>query len=181
MLLPPHLSKVPGPVLDGIETWFGAWQVSPARPAPHQVPPQPGHSVGGRRRLPGAIGELRARRGTVRNRRVSRRAQCGARGHPAQHWRRSPRRAPQTLRSARARVGVSWPLRPSLRPRWHRRQRAFTDGTGANTPYPEQMLDDAREAIALVRKEAPGRQVILAGLCSGGWLAFQAARHGSRR
>ncbi len=39
------------------------------------------------------------------------------------------------------------------------------------------MLDDAREAIALVRKEAPGRQVILAGLCSGGWLAFQAARH----
>ena len=52
------------------------------------------------------------------------------------------------------------------------------DGTGAHTPYPERMLDDAREAIALVRKSAPGRQVILAGLCSGGWLAFQAARHG---
>jgi pimeloyl-ACP methyl ester carboxylesterase len=40
------------------------------------------------------------------------------------------------------------------------------------------MLDDAREAIALVRQEAPGRQVIVAGLCSGGWLAFQAARCG---
>jgi pimeloyl-ACP methyl ester carboxylesterase len=40
------------------------------------------------------------------------------------------------------------------------------------------MLDDAREAIAFVRKEAPQRQVILAGLCSGGWLAFRAAREG---
>ena len=36
MLLPPHLAKVPGPVLDDIETWFGAWQVPQALPAPHR-------------------------------------------------------------------------------------------------------------------------------------------------
>ena len=39
------------------------------------------------------------------------------------------------------------------------------------------MLDDAREAIAFVRQQAPQRPVIVAGLSSGGWLAFQAARH----
>ena len=39
------------------------------------------------------------------------------------------------------------------------------------------MLDDARDAIAFVRRQAPQRPVIVAGLCSGGWLAFQAARH----
>jgi alpha-beta hydrolase superfamily lysophospholipase len=40
------------------------------------------------------------------------------------------------------------------------------------------MLDDACEAIAFVRKESPRRRVIVAGLCSGGWLAFLAAREG---
>jgi pimeloyl-ACP methyl ester carboxylesterase len=39
------------------------------------------------------------------------------------------------------------------------------------------MLDDAREAIEFVRRQAPQRRIIVAGLCSGGWLAFQAARH----
>jgi len=53
-----------------------------------------------------------------------------------------------------------------------------TDDPGTDTVYPEQMLDDAREAIAHVRQEAPGRPIILAGLCSGGWLAFQVARCG---
>jgi pimeloyl-ACP methyl ester carboxylesterase len=33
-----------------------------------------------------------------------------------------------------------------------------------------------REAIALVREEAPGQRVIVVGLCSGAWLAFIAAR-----
>ena len=59
-------------------------------------------------------------------------------------------------------------------------------GAPDNIAYPGHMLDDACEAIAFVRKEAmkkamkdarPGR-VIAAGLCSGGWLAFQAARDG---
>jgi hypothetical protein len=51
-------------------------------------------------------------------------------------------------------------------------------GAEENVVYPGHMLDDAREAIGLVRKVAPDRRVIVAGLCSGGWLAFQVARHG---
>jgi alpha-beta hydrolase superfamily lysophospholipase len=51
-------------------------------------------------------------------------------------------------------------------------------GAADNVPYPAHALDDAREAIAFVRKQAPGRRVILAGLCSGGWHAFVAAREG---
>jgi alpha-beta hydrolase superfamily lysophospholipase len=51
-------------------------------------------------------------------------------------------------------------------------------GAAGNVLYPGHMLDDACEAIGFVRKEAMHRQVIVAGLCSGGWLAFQAARNG---
>jgi alpha-beta hydrolase superfamily lysophospholipase len=51
-------------------------------------------------------------------------------------------------------------------------------GEPENIAYPGHMLDDAREAIALVRKEAMHGRVIAAGLCSGGWLAFQSARDG---
>ena len=51
-------------------------------------------------------------------------------------------------------------------------------GASDNVPYPAHALDDAREAIAFVRKQAPGRRVIVAGLCSGGWHAFVAARAG---
>jgi thioesterase domain-containing protein len=49
---------------------------------------------------------------------------------------------------------------------------------GWGDPYPAQMLDDAREAVAVVRSEAPDAPVVLVGLCSGGWLAFDAARSG---
>jgi thioesterase domain-containing protein len=51
-------------------------------------------------------------------------------------------------------------------------------GIEGGNDYPSHRLDDAREAIAFVRKEAPQAPVILAGLCSGGWLAFEAARAG---
>jgi alpha-beta hydrolase superfamily lysophospholipase len=51
-------------------------------------------------------------------------------------------------------------------------------GAPDNVAYPAHMLDDAREAIAFVQKEAMHGRVIAAGLCSGGWLAFQAARDG---
>jgi pimeloyl-ACP methyl ester carboxylesterase len=47
-----------------------------------------------------------------------------------------------------------------------------------NVAYPGRMLDDACEAIAFVRKQSPRRRVIVAGLCSGGWLSFLAAREG---
>src|SRR5262245_20887044 len=51
-------------------------------------------------------------------------------------------------------------------------------GVAGNVAYPGRMLDDACEAIAFLRKEWPRRRVIVAGLCSGGWLAFLAAREG---
>src|SRR4029077_17343514 len=51
-------------------------------------------------------------------------------------------------------------------------------GIEENEVYPAHALGDAHQAIALVRNEAPGRRVILAGLCSGAWLAFLAAREG---
>jgi alpha/beta superfamily hydrolase len=51
-------------------------------------------------------------------------------------------------------------------------------GAAENVVYPEHMLDDARAAIDLVRRESPQRPVVVAGLCSGGWLAFLAAREG---
>ena len=51
-------------------------------------------------------------------------------------------------------------------------------GAKENVPYPAHALDDLRQAIACIRKEAPGRRLIVAGLCSGGWHAFSAAREG---
>jgi alpha-beta hydrolase superfamily lysophospholipase len=48
-------------------------------------------------------------------------------------------------------------------------------GAGPNVSYPSHMLDDARAAIAFVKKAAPGRPVIAIGLCSGAWMAFRAA------
>jgi alpha-beta hydrolase superfamily lysophospholipase len=51
-------------------------------------------------------------------------------------------------------------------------------GAADNVVYPEHMLEDARAAIELVRREAPRRPVVVGGLCSGGWLAFLAAREG---
>jgi alpha-beta hydrolase superfamily lysophospholipase len=47
-----------------------------------------------------------------------------------------------------------------------------------NVAYPAHMLDNAREAIAFVQKEARHKRVIVSGLCSGGWVAFRAARDG---
>ena len=49
-------------------------------------------------------------------------------------------------------------------------------GAAENEVYPAHALDDMGEAIALVRREAPGRRIIVVGLCSGAWLAFLAAR-----
>ena len=51
-------------------------------------------------------------------------------------------------------------------------------GAPDNVAYPAHALEDAREAIAFIRKQAPGRRLIVAGLCSGGWHAFRMAREG---
>ena len=52
------------------------------------------------------------------------------------------------------------------------------EGAAENIAYPAHALDDLRDAIAYVRKHAPGRRIVLAGLCSGAWHAFDAARRG---
>jgi dienelactone hydrolase len=51
-------------------------------------------------------------------------------------------------------------------------------GAVHNDEYPAHAIDDVRKATAFVRKQAPGRRVIVAGLCSGGWHALAAAREG---
>jgi alpha-beta hydrolase superfamily lysophospholipase len=51
-------------------------------------------------------------------------------------------------------------------------------GAAENVSYPRHMLEDVREAVAFIRREAPRRPVIVAGLCSGAWSAFHAARQG---
>ncbi len=51
-------------------------------------------------------------------------------------------------------------------------------GAAENVAYPAHALDDAREALALIRSEAPGHPVIVIGLCSGGWHSFRAALEG---
>jgi dienelactone hydrolase len=51
-------------------------------------------------------------------------------------------------------------------------------GMDENVAYPPHMLDDARDAVELVRQSAPGRPLVAIGLCSGGWLAFRAAAAG---
>jgi alpha-beta hydrolase superfamily lysophospholipase len=48
-------------------------------------------------------------------------------------------------------------------------------GADLNVSYPSHMLDDAKAAIAFVKKAAPGRPVIAVGLCSGAWMAYRAA------
>jgi alpha-beta hydrolase superfamily lysophospholipase len=51
-------------------------------------------------------------------------------------------------------------------------------GAGENVWYPAHALDDLREAITFITTQAPGRRLIVAGLCSGGWHAFRAACEG---
>ena len=53
-------------------------------------------------------------------------------------------------------------------------------GVVQNVAYPVHALDDARDAVEFIRTQAPGRPVILAGLCAGGWHAFRAACEGLR-
>jgi alpha-beta hydrolase superfamily lysophospholipase len=51
-------------------------------------------------------------------------------------------------------------------------------GVQGQVAYPPHALDNTREAIEFVKTRAPGRAVIVAGLCSGGWHAFRAANDG---
>jgi alpha-beta hydrolase superfamily lysophospholipase len=177
MLLPPHLSKIPGNTLDEIDTWFGDWRTPPASLSPR---PEIDLGDGGTVALHDNLQERAVRFGP--GGRLFGMLVCPRDGV-------SPTSAIVLLNTgAGHNVGphrLYVPLAREWAARGHLVLRfdlsgigdsaASPDGT-ANIAYPYHMLDDAREAIALVRRHAPERPVRVAGLCSGGWLAFLAAR-----
>jgi alpha-beta hydrolase superfamily lysophospholipase len=178
MLVRPHAAQVPEQVLDEITTWFRRW----GRPSP------PGESSplgAGREAAVAVVGDCQER--TVRFGPDDR--LFGVLTSPFDEHADAP-----TV--ILLNTGVEYHVGPHrlyvpLAREWaacgHLVLRFDLGGIGDSAPpagtahnlaYPRHMLDDAREAIAFVRREAPRRGVILAGLCSGGWLAFQAAREG---
>ena len=176
MLTLPHNSRVPDQALDAITAWFRDWRVPPASPG----------ALASRAEHAAAVpSECRAR--TVRFGPGDR--LFGVLDLPADDTGRAPaiilfntgteyHIGPHRLY---VRLAREWAARGHLVLRFD------LGGIGDSEPppdaegnvaYPGQMLDDACEAIAFVRKEWPRRRVIVAGLCSGGWLAFLAAREG---
>jgi alpha-beta hydrolase superfamily lysophospholipase len=183
MLAPPHLSKVPRQAVDEITSWLGASLVSANVSGVPSMPSDPATAAGAR---------------------VLRRPDfVDAAVHFGQGGRlfgmlASPCDSSQPLPAlllfntgAGHHVGphrMYAPLARELAARGHVVLRFDLRGIGDSAPlerettepraYPPQMLDDAREAVAFLRSQAPGRKLIAAGLCSGGWLAFQVARAG---
>jgi len=179
MLLPPHLSKVPAAVVDAIEAWFGAYQNAPR--------------------------DLPRTRAPMRTARFCQAILQGAAEHPvrfgpdnrlfgmlARPQNGRPNGAAVILFNTGAghHVGphrLYVPLARDWASHGHVVLRFDLGGIGDSVPPPgneraynetEHMVQDAREAIDFIRREAPGRNVIAVGLCSGGWLAFQSARRG---
>jgi alpha-beta hydrolase superfamily lysophospholipase len=177
MLLPPHLAKVPEQTLDEIAAWFRGWHVSPA---PHAAPPDARQYGESAVAIHDDCQERAVRFGPGDR-------LFGIFACPAD---RSSAKPTIILLSTGAghHVGphrLAVPLAREWAARGHHVLRFDLGGIGDSAPpaaaegnvvYPDHMIDDAREAIAFVRREAPDRKVIAAGLCSGGWLAFQAAR-----
>jgi len=179
MLLPPHLSNVPAAMVDAIEAWFGAHQNAPR--------------------------DLPRTRAHMRTTRFCQAVMHGAAEHPvrfgpdnrlfgmlARPQNGRPNGAAVILFNTGAghHVGphrLYVPLARDWASHGHVVLRFDLGGIGDSVPPPgneraynetEHMVQDAREAIDFIRREAPGRNVIAVGLCSGGWLAFQSARRG---
>ena len=179
MLELPQNARVPEAALDEITTWFGRWSATP-RPAAADSPAMEDGAAAF------AAGEQYRER-TVRFGRGDR--LFGILTAPALE----SGAAPSIIM---LNTGVEYHVGPHrlyvpLAREWaahgHLVLRFDLGGIGDSAPppdapvnvaYPQHMLDNMQDAIAFVRKEAPHRQVIVAGLCSGGWLAFQAARDG---
>jgi alpha-beta hydrolase superfamily lysophospholipase len=179
MLLPPHLSQVPTTALDDIAAWMSEWKPA-ARPAPPAT----------------TISTTATASRVARNHRdAERTVRFGPRDRlfGIVSCRDESSKKPAIIlfnTGAGHHVGphrLYVPLARDWADRGHLVLRFDLGGIGESAPppgggegvvYPEHMVQDASEAIAFVRKEAPHRPVIVAGLCSGGWLAFQAARHG---
>jgi alpha-beta hydrolase superfamily lysophospholipase len=179
MLAQSALAKVPEDALDAITDWLGDWRPQGTRPAAcvekaHAESPKvargPGHHERALRFGPGdrLFGILTAPAGAASSAPAIVLLNTGCEYHVgpnrlyvplAREW---AARGHVVLRYDLGGIGDSAP----------------PPGADENVVYPAHALDDVREAIALVRREAPGRQIIVAGLCSGGWLAFLAAREG---
>jgi alpha-beta hydrolase superfamily lysophospholipase len=182
MLAPPHLAKVPEQSVDEIATWLGEWR-APARSSAAL----PLETVGGTRTDHVTLCRRDYHDEAVR---------FGPRGRLfgmlASPTAASNRPALLLLNTGGGHhVGphrLYVPLARDLAARGHLVLRFDLGGIGdsdppedtraANGAYPAHMLDDAREAIAFLRSRGPHRKVVAAGLCSGGWLAFQIARAG---
>jgi alpha-beta hydrolase superfamily lysophospholipase len=183
MLAPPHLSKVPRHTVDEITSWLGASRVSANVSGVPSIPSDPVTAAGARvLRRPDFVDE----------------AVYFGQGGRLFGMLASPGDSSQPLPAlllfntgAGHHVGphrMYAPLARKLAARGHVVLRFDLRGIGDSAPlerettepraYPPQMLDDAREAVAFLRSRAPGRKLIAAGLCSGGWLAFQVARAG---
>jgi alpha-beta hydrolase superfamily lysophospholipase len=168
MLLQTQLATVPHEALDAIVAWFDTWKVGGARPAGLELSPL-GEAdrvvrFGCGDRLFGILSspaeESTAPAIILFNTGVERHIGPHRMYVPlARHWAANGH---VVLRFDVGGVGDSAPP-------------AGAEAAGA---YPAYILDDAAEAIAFVRRVAPGRRVIVAGMCSGGWLAFRAAREG---
>jgi alpha-beta hydrolase superfamily lysophospholipase len=172
-------AKVPEHALEEITTWFRHWRISPAQPA---APPSAVEDAGAAIAVRDECRERMVRFGPGDR-------LFGVLGSPIDETTDAP--AIVLLNT-----GVEYhvgphrlyvPLAREWAARGHLVLRFDLGGIGDSAPhpgaaknvaYPGHMLDDAREAIAFIRRQSPRRQVILAGLCSGGWLAFQAARQG---
>lgn len=183
MLTDPAVAKLPAHALDAIAGWLGDW-----RQADGQPPPRPGNAdaedspasqaeargvgyrergvrYGGGGRLFGILTSPDVTSGSAPAIIL---LNTGAEYHVGPHRLYVPlarewaARGHVVLRYDLGGIGDSLP--PA--------------GAAENIAYPSHALDDLRESIAFVRQEAPGRRVIVSGLCSGGWLAFLAAREG---
>ena len=178
MLVLPQRATVPVQALDEITGWLACWHVPPEPPT---VPP----SVG---RDEGAV----ARHDSCRERAV----QFGPAGRLFGILSAPIDAAGESPAIILLNTGVEYhigphrlyvPLARDWAARGHLVLRFDFGGIGDSAPapgaephvaYPEAMVDDLCAAIRLVRERDPQRRIILAGLCSGGWLAFQAATRG---
>jgi alpha-beta hydrolase superfamily lysophospholipase len=170
------VTPVPQAVLDEVAGWLENWRAANSaretapRPAPVGALAGPGHSdrairFGRDGRLFGFLAEparARAEGPTV----ILLTAGCAPHTGPhrlhtglARNW---AARGHAVLRFDLGGIGES-------RPPGH---------AATNVAYPEHALDDILAALETVAREIGRQPVALAGLCSGGWHAFRAAREG---
>ncbi|MGH8639043.1 MAG: alpha/beta fold hydrolase, partial [Burkholderiales bacterium] len=178
MLVPPHRATVPENIVAAIIRWFEEWRLAPS----------PAGASG--RESGGTLRQLRES-AACRERAVRFGADDRLFGMLA-----SPTRDTGAPSIILLNTGVEHhvgphrlyvPLSREWAARGHHVLRYDLGGIGDSEPpaamsqnvaYPAHLLDDAREAVAFIHEVAPRRPVIMAGLCSGGWLAFRAAREG---